>query len=38
MVVLGQNLSDIEQEKVIKEARKFVNILNLSDRTVFFRL
>lgn len=31
MIVLGQILSDIEQEKIIKEARKFVSNLHLSD-------
>ena len=30
VVVLGQTLSDTEQEKLIKEARKFANNLHLS--------
>lgn len=29
--ILGQTLSDIEQEKVIKEATEFTNNLHLSD-------
>ena len=31
IVVLRQTLSDLEQEKVIKEADKFANNLHLSD-------
>lgn len=30
-IVLGQTVSDVEQEKVTKEARKFANNLHQSD-------